>query len=104
MDVCVDLFALEATTAHVYYLYSTFVLLLHQDVLGLQVAVNDVEFVEEVECLQYLDGKSADQVQRETCKVGLLDELVQVFAEYLELEASVPSKDERSLETDNIVA
>lgn len=103
MDVRVNLLALETTTAHVYYLYSTFVLLLHQDVLRLQVAVNDVELVEEVERLQDLDGESADQVQRKTGKVGLLDELVQVFAEDFELEASVPSEDERALETDYIV-
>lgn len=103
MDVRVDLLALETAAAHVYHLYSTFVLLLHQDVLRLQVAVNDVELVEEVERLQDLDGESADQVQRKTGKVGLLDELVQVFAEDFELEASVPSEDERALETDDIV-
>ena len=66
--------------------------------------MNDVELVEEVERLQDLDGKSANQVQRKASKVGFLNELIQVFAEYFELEASVPSEDERPLETDYVIA
>lgn len=38
--------------------------------------MDDVKLMEEVECLQDLDGESTDQVQGKTSEVGLLYELV----------------------------
>ena len=57
-----------------------------------------------MEGLEDLNGESADEIKRESSKIGFLDELVEVFVEDFELETSMPSKYEGSLQPDNVVS
>ncbi len=56
--------------------------------------MDDAEPLEEMKCLQDLNGESTDEVQRKSSKVRLLDELIEVLTEDFKLKTSMPSEDE----------
>jgi len=64
----------------------------------------DLMLIEEVKCLQNLDGKSSDEVQGKPSEVGLLEKFVQIFAENLKFQASMTSKHKRTFQPDYVVS
>lgn len=79
-------------------------LLLQQDVLGLEVAVDDAVLVQRVQTLQDGVGELPDQREAEALELVLLDELVQVHAEQLEGHADVVSEGEVLQHVDDVHA
>lgn len=51
-----------------------------------------------------MNSESANEIQRKSSKIGLLDELVEIFVEDFELEASVASKDEGAFQPNDVVS
>lgn len=79
-------------------------LLLQQDVLGLQVAVDDAVLVQRVQALQDGVGKLPDQREAKALELVFLDELVQVHAEQLEGHADVVPEGEVLQHVDDVHA
>lgn len=76
MDVGVHDLAGFAAAAKVDDFDSTLVLLFKQDVLRLEVAMYDLEFVEKEKSFEDLYANAPDQVHGESVELVLLDELV----------------------------
>lgn len=87
-----------------FYLNATAPLLLEQNVLRLQVAVDDAVLVQRVETLEDGMGELPDQREAEALELVLLYELVQVHAEQLECHADVVAESEILQHVDHIHA
>lgn len=66
MDIGIDGLFLETTGTEIDYFDSGFVGLLEQDVLGLKVGMDNLVFVEEVDCVENLEGHATDEFQGKT--------------------------------------
>lgn len=64
-------------------------ILLQEDVLRLQVAMNDASLVQEAQSVQQLLGKHPHECCTKPSKLILLDQLVQVHTEKLEYQAQM---------------
>ena len=84
LNICVYLFALEATRAGINNFNSCFVLLLQQNVLGFEVAVNYFVFFEETESLKDLNCDSSNKIKIQSAELVEFQELVQVYVQKLE--------------------
>lgn len=84
MDVCVHDFVGLTAATHIYNLDSTFVLLLQQNILRLEIAMDDFKFVQEQQCLENLDANPSNKVDRKAIELVLLNEFVEVLMEQLE--------------------
>ena len=93
LDVGVDPFVLEAARAEVNELDAALVGTLQQDVLGLQVAVNDLLLPQKLERLQDLNSESTDERERDALEVVVLNEFVQVDREQLKRYHQVLAED-----------
>ena len=87
LDVRVDALICKAAAAEVDQLHPAAVLLLQQDVLWLQVAMNYRMFPQKAQGLEDLDGELPDEGEREAAEVVVLDEIVQVETQELEDDA-----------------
>lgn len=78
LNVGVHDFIFEASRSKVSDCYSTFVLLLHQDVLRLEIAMDDSKMFEVPEARQKLDSESSNQSIFEALVVVHLDEFIEI--------------------------
>lgn len=69
-------------------------LVLEEDIFRFQIAVQDLLVVEQLQALEYGDGKPLDQVHTETLVVVFANQLVHIHAQQLERDADVPPEDE----------
>ena len=74
-----------------------------QNVLGLQVAVNNLAALQEDQGTQHLPAESTDQTQGEAFELVGLDEFVQVHAEKFSRDAEVTAEVEALGEVDHAV-
>lgn len=91
-------------TSEFSYLDAAAPLLLEQNVLGLEVAVDDAVLVQRVQTLQDRVGELPDQREAEALELVLLDELVQVHAQQLEGHADVVAEGEVLQHVDDVHA
>ena len=68
--------------------------MIEQDILGFQVAMDDVLVFVEFEGVQDLNGEAADEAHADPSELGVFDEFVKVDAQKLEDEADVRAKNE----------
>ncbi len=85
---------LVAARAEVDDLDAAAALLLEQNILRFQVAVDDLHLGQGLQALQYRVGELADELQREAGELVLLDELVEIHAQELERDAYVIAEGE----------
>lgn len=76
---------------------------LEKDVLGLEVAVDDLGLLEDSEGVEELGGEDAHEARAEPAERVLLDEFVEVVREELKDEAEVRVVDEGVLESEHVV-
>lgn len=84
LDIGVNSLAHETGAAVINDFDARFILLFQEDVLGLEVAMNQVVVLLIFEGLKYLDWKAANQVLWDTLEVVVSDELVEVDGKELE--------------------
>lgn len=73
-----------------------------KDILGLEIAMNDLQFRrrEEEQCSAQLLGELASQIERHAAEVGVAKQVVQVIREQFEHETQVIAPAEVPLEFD----
>ena len=77
-------------------------LLLQQNVLGFEIAVNNFMFSEEREPLKYLNGDPSDEIEVQPCKFIQFQELVQIDVEELEDKAGMTPEEKSMFKLNNI--
>mmetsp|Transcript_24009 Transcript_24009/g.42929 ORF Transcript_24009/g.42929 Transcript_24009/m.42929 type:complete len:303 (-) Transcript_24009:952-1860(-) len=92
LDVRVDTLIFEARGSQVDHLDAALRGVLEQHVLWLQVTVDDVLLPKETQRRQELNGETADEPQRDSLEVVVLDEFVKVDAEQFEGDTKVIPK------------
>lgn len=102
LDVCVELLIGEAARPEIDYLDATFVGSLQQNVLGLDIAMDYVVFVEEQQRGEHLDRDPPDQLAGQRQEFVYFYQLVQVVRQNLERHAEVLAEYEGFLNLNDI--
>lgn len=101
MDVSIDFLMFQAAGPEVDNLNLGASRMCKENVLGLQVAVNDLMGFQQDQTTKKLLSKAADQLERKSAEVVTLDELVEIHAQKFSRDAQMTSEIKTLCEADH---